>query len=125
MSTIPQINLEAETHVLHFQEWGWHVQLCKVGTATSIIINTPSKRGYSLQVDEGGNVIEHVSGDYTRIVEGSVVEYTGGATIQETQGPRVLRSADYTAISAPQLQLNPEEFKHGVPMELPSELKSY
>jgi hypothetical protein len=128
MSTIPQvnpINPAPGTHILAFQQWGWHVQLAKKGTATSIIISTPSKRGYSLQVDEEGNVIEHISGDYTRIVQGSVVEYTGGATIQETEGPRVLRSGEYTALSAPQVHFNPEEFRQGMPVELPERLKSY
>src|ERR1700751_1441514 len=120
---MPPVNPELGTHILGFEQWGWHVQLCKKGAATSIIISTPSKRGYSLQVDEEGNVIEHISGDYTRIVEGSVVEYTGGATIAETEGPRVLQSGEYTVLCAPEVHLNPEEFRQGGPVELPEKLK--
>lgn len=131
MSTIPQLKAllskldpSPGTHLLEFKEWGWHVQLRKKGAATSVVISTPSRRGYSLEVDEEGNVIEYISGNYTRVVEGSVMAYTGGATIEETEGPRVLQSGDYTALTAPAVHFNPEEFKTGVPQELPEKLKS-
>jgi hypothetical protein len=111
MSTIPQIDPKKESHVLAFQEWGWQVRLCKKGTAVSLVVSTPHERGYSLEVDEEGNVIEHISGNYLRIVEGSVEEKTFGATLADTDGPRVLRSSEYTVIAAPAIHLNPEEFK--------------
>jgi hypothetical protein len=127
MSKIPQLqplNPAPGTHILSFEEWGWHLQLCKKGPSTSLLISSPLKRGYRLEVDEGGNVLEYVSGNYTRVVEGSVMMYTGGATIDETEGPRVTQSGEYSALVAPQVHFNPEEFGEGVPAELPEKLKS-
>ena len=85
--------------------------MCKKGAATSLVVSTPGQRGYSLEVDEAGNVVEHISGNYLRIVEGSVEEKTFGAVIQDTEGPHVLTSHAHTVISGPELHLNPEEFK--------------
>jgi len=113
---IPQIdpkNLPPGSHILAFQQWGWRIRLCKKGTAVSLVISTPSERGYSFEVDEAGNVIEHISGNYLRIVEGSVEEKTFGATIQDTDGPHVLTSHAHTVISGPEVHLNPEEFNDG------------
>ena len=113
---IPQMqpkNSTSESHLLTFQQWGWQVRLCKKGTAVSLVISTPSKRGYSLEVDEEGNVVEHISGNYLRVVEGSVEERTFGLAVQETKGPHLLRSAEYTVIAAPAVHFNPEEFKTG------------
>jgi hypothetical protein len=114
----------APAHVLNFREWGWNIQLRRKGTASSVTIHTPGHGRYALEIDEGGNVVEYISGNYTRVVEGSVMHYTGGATIEETEGPRVLQSGDYTALAAPQVHFNPEEFRQGVPAELPEKLKS-
>jgi len=99
------------SHILAFQQWGWRIRLCKKGAATSLVISTPSERGYSLEVDEAGNVVEHISGNYLRIVEGSIEEKTFGAFIQDTEGPHVLTSHAHTVISGPQVHLNPEGFK--------------
>ena len=73
------------------------------------MLSTPSKRGYSLEVDEEGNVTEHISGNYTRIVDGSVEERTSGAILQNSQGPCILFSQEYAVIAAPQVHFNPEE----------------
>ena len=99
------------TYALDFQQWGWRIRLCKKGTATALLVSTPSERGYSLEVDEAGNVVEHISGNYLRVVEGTVEERILGASIQETVGPRILRSREYMVIAAPQVHFNPEEFK--------------
>ena len=117
---IPQTNPKDSlpSHILAFQQWGWHIRLCKKGAAVSLVVSTPGERGYSLEVDEKGNVVEHISGNYLRIVEGSIEEKTFGAVIQDTEGPHVLTSHAHTVISAPEVHLNPEEFKqeeeHGV-----------
>jgi hypothetical protein len=122
--TQPPNPAPAPAHVLSFQEWGWKIQLRRKGTASSLSISTPGHSRYSLEIDEAGNVIEYISGNYTRVVEGNVMEYTGGATIEETEGPRVLQSGEYTAVAAPQVHFNPEEFREGVPKELPERLKT-
>jgi hypothetical protein len=110
--------------VLDFKEWGWNIQLRRRGNASSVTIFTPGHGRYALEVDADGNVVEYISGNYTRVVEGSVMQYTGGATVEETEGPRVLQSGDYTALAAPQVHFNPEEFRKGVPAELPEKLRT-
>ena len=111
-------------HVLSFQEWGWKIQLRRKGTASAVTIHTPGHNRYSLEIDETGNVVEYISGNYTRVVEGSVMQYTGGGTIEETEGPIIMKSGEYTALSASEVHFNPEEFREGVPAELPEKLKS-
>ena len=52
------------------------------------------------------------------------MEFTGGAAIETVEGPRVLQSGAYTALNASEVHFNPEEFREGVPAELPEKLKS-
>ena len=87
-------------------------------------VYTPGHGRYSLEVDEEGNVVEYISGNYTRVVEGNIMQYTGGAVIDETEGPRILQSGEYTALNASEVHFNPEEFKEGVPKELPENLRT-
>jgi hypothetical protein len=111
-------------HVLSFQEWGWKIQLRRKGTASSLTVDTPGLGRYSLEVDEEGNVVEYISGNYTRVVEGSVMAYTGGSQVDATEGPLIVQSAEYAAFNASEVHFNPAEFSEGVPAELPEKLKS-
>lgn len=120
----PQTHPSNPARVLDFKEWGWNIQLRRKGTASSVTIHTPGNNRYSLEIDETGNVVEYISGNYTRVVEGSVMQYTGGGTIEETEGPIIMKSGEYTALSASEVHFNPEEFREGVPAELPEKLKS-
>src|SRR5262252_8765319 len=55
-------------HALHLEEWGWRVALAKVDDYVSLEVRTPVGKGYSLTVDEDGNVTELIQGNYLRVV---------------------------------------------------------
>ena len=57
-------------------------------------------------VDANGNVTEHIGGNYTLKIDGSAI----------------LRSELYMAISSPEVHLNPNEFREGLPAEHPSRI---
>lgn len=112
MSTIPQSTQPLPgLHLLTFAQWGWTIQLAKKEGTTALVISTPEKGSYSLEIDEEGNVVEHISGNYVRIVEGSVEERTFGATIVDSEGPVIVQSEKTTIISAPTVHLNPGSTK--------------
>jgi hypothetical protein len=114
----------APAHLLSFQEWGWKIQLRRKGVSSSLSIATPGGKRYSLEIDEEGNVVEYIPGNYTRVVEGNIMTYTGGTIVDETEGPRILVSGEYTALNASEVHFNPEEFKEGVPAEVPEKLRT-
>ena len=54
---------------------------------------------------EEGNVVEYVSGKYTRVLEGAVITFTGCSTIEATECPLILQSAEYAALNADECQI--------------------
>lgn len=116
-----------KTEILHIRDYGWNVELKKTGDTVILEVSTPTKKGYSFTVDEGGNVTEYISGDYVRVVMGSVIEKTGHARLSDCDGPQIIRSgSNYVAITAPKVHLNPEEFKgKKIDSLIPKELKEW
>jgi hypothetical protein len=122
-STTPPPPLK--THALRLEEWGWRVALQKTEDNVSLEVRTPGGKGYSLTVDEDGNVIEFIQGNYTRIVMGSVREMTMKESVSDSTGPHIIHSThSYVALTATKVHFNPSELKGSVlPLELPVELE--
>jgi hypothetical protein len=112
-----------KTDILSISEWGWLVQLRRTDESTCIEITTPLKAGYSLTVDEQGNVVECISGNFIRIVGGDMIEKTLGGHIDFSNGPSLVKSDQYVALSAPKVHLNPKELEGPLKEEVPSELE--
>jgi hypothetical protein len=112
------------THALRLEEWGWKVALRKTDGKVALEVETPGASGYSLTVDEDGNVTELIQGNYVRIVMGSSTELTMGDTISDSGGPNIVRSdSGYVALTAPKVHFNPQELKGSLPLAIPEELK--
>jgi hypothetical protein len=116
---------EAGTHILALHEWGWDIQLHRKGNATAVILKTPKARCYQMEIDEDGNVTEFINGNYTRVVKGNVITQTGGVEVEMTGGAKILGSMSYVALTAPQVHLNPDEFKNGIGDMIPSKLEDH
>ena len=97
------------------------MELKRTVSGTSVAIHTPNGKGYSLEIDVDGNVTEYISGNYVRVVLGNVIEKTLGIRIDETLGPSLVKSANYVALSAPEVHLNPEELERTVAIDDPDE----
>jgi hypothetical protein len=121
MSTTPPTKT---TRTLRLEEWGWRVALSKTEENVSLEVSTASGNGYSLSVDDDGNVTEFIYGNYVRVVMGSTTELTLGSAISDSTGPQIIRSnSGYVALTATKIHLNPSELKGPLPIELPKELK--
>lgn len=117
-------SLKTEERILHIRNWGWNVALRKTGEAVSLEVSTSKQKGYSFTVDDNGNVTESISGDYVRVVMGSVIEKTLGNSAIDAEGANIIRSGEsYIALVAPKVHFNPKELKEGLKEELPAQLK--
>ena len=109
--------------ILSVNELGWSIQIKQTAEGTSVEIVTPLQKGYSLSIDEQGNVTEHISGNYTRVVQGNTIEKTVGGHIDDTGGVSIVKSANYVAVSAPKVHLNPKELIGFLPNDIPGDLE--
>jgi len=124
-STTPPTPVK-ETHALRLEEWGWIVNLRKTDEEVSLEVVTAGKNGYSLTVDDEGNVTELIQGNYVRIVMGSATEITMRNAISDASGPNIIRSdSGYVAVTGPKIHFNPEELRGPLPLAIPEELKEY
>jgi hypothetical protein len=115
--------LQDHKEILQVNKLGWLIQVQQGLNCTYVDITTPLKKGYSISIDEEGNVTEYIQGNYTRVVGGNVIEKTVGGHVDDTGGASIVKSANYVALSAPKVHFNPKELNGPLKDHIPGDLE--